>query len=79
MGDKEPTPFSFRTARSLQNQICCYLTYTDGRVHDLIRANMHRSPLYSGQIRGIGPRYCPSIEDKVVKFQDKIDTDCAGT
>jgi tRNA uridine 5-carboxymethylaminomethyl modification enzyme len=70
-GDREPTPFSFRTSRELQNKVCCYITYTDERIHGLIRANMHRSPLYSGQIQGIGPRYCPSLEDKVVKFPDK--------
>ncbi len=70
-GDTEPTPFSFRTSGLLENKICCYVTYTDARIHAVIRSNMHRSPLYSGQIQGIGPRYCPSIEDKVVKFQDK--------
>jgi tRNA uridine 5-carboxymethylaminomethyl modification enzyme len=70
-GDKEPTPFSFRTSRKLENRICCHITYTDERIHALIRGNMHRSPLYSGQIQGIGPRYCPSLEDKVVKFRDK--------
>src|SRR5947209_3279606 len=70
-GDPEPTPFSFRTTEPLANKICCYITHTDERIHSIIRANMNRSPLYSGQIKGIGPRYCPSIEDKVVKFQDK--------
>jgi tRNA uridine 5-carboxymethylaminomethyl modification enzyme len=70
-GDSEPTPFSFRTSHPLENKICCYITHTDERIHSIIRQNMHRSPLYSGQIQGIGPRYCPSIEDKVVKFQDK--------
>ena len=70
-GDTQPTPFSFRTDRSLENKICCYITHTDERIHSIIRNNMHRSPLYSGQIQGVGPRYCPSIEDKVVKFQDK--------
>ena len=70
-GDPEPTPFSFRTTRRLENKISCYITHTDERIHSIIRSNMHRSPLYSGQIQGIGPRYCPSIEDKVVKFQDK--------
>src|SRR6266550_2124054 len=70
-GDREPTPFSFRTTQRLENKICCYITHTDERIHSIIRGNMHRSPLYSGQIQGIGPRYCPSIEDKVVKFQDK--------
>jgi tRNA uridine 5-carboxymethylaminomethyl modification enzyme len=70
-GDPEPTPFSFRTNRRLENKVCCYITHTDEAIHSIIRANMHRSPLYSGQIQGIGPRYCPSIEDKVVKFRDK--------
>jgi tRNA uridine 5-carboxymethylaminomethyl modification enzyme len=70
-GDEPPTPFSFRTSEPLSNKICCYITHTNERVHSIIRGNMHRSPLYSGQIQGIGPRYCPSIEDKVVKFQDK--------
>jgi tRNA uridine 5-carboxymethylaminomethyl modification enzyme len=70
-GDPVPTPFSFRTDRVLENKVCCYITHTDQRIHELIRSNMGRSPLYSGQIQGIGPRYCPSIEDKVVKFADK--------
>jgi tRNA uridine 5-carboxymethylaminomethyl modification enzyme len=70
-GDEHPTPFSFRTSRALENRISCYITYTDERIHTLIRNNMNRSPLYSGQIQGVGPRYCPSIEDKVVKFHDK--------
>ena len=70
-GDPEPTPFSFRTMDRLENQICCYITHTDEKIHSIIRSNLSRSPLYSGQIKGIGPRYCPSIEDKVVKFQDK--------
>jgi len=70
-GDPQPTPFSFRTTQPLENKICCYITHTDERIHSIIRQNMNRSPLYSGQIQGIGPRYCPSIEDKVVKFRDK--------
>jgi tRNA uridine 5-carboxymethylaminomethyl modification enzyme len=70
-GDVEPTPFSFRTTRQLENKIACYLSHTDEAIHDIIRRNMARSPLYSGQIQGIGPRYCPSIEDKVVKFADR--------
>ncbi|OLC30383.1 MAG: tRNA uridine-5-carboxymethylaminomethyl(34) synthesis enzyme MnmG [Acidobacteria bacterium 13_1_40CM_3_56_11] len=70
-GDPEPTPFSFQTTQPLKNKICCYITHTDEKIHSIIRSNMSRSPLYSGQIKGIGPRYCPSIEDKVVKFQDK--------
>jgi tRNA uridine 5-carboxymethylaminomethyl modification enzyme len=70
-GDPEPTPFSFRTTNTLTNKISCYITHTDEKIHGIIRSNMARSPLYSGQIKGIGPRYCPSIEDKVVKFQDR--------
>jgi tRNA uridine 5-carboxymethylaminomethyl modification enzyme len=70
-GDAEPTPFSLRTSRPPENKISCYITHTDQRIHDIIQRNMARSPLYSGQIKGIGPRYCPSIEDKVVKFADK--------
>jgi tRNA uridine 5-carboxymethylaminomethyl modification enzyme len=70
-GDPEPTPFSFRTTCNLENKVSCHITYTDEHIHSIIRENMHRSPLYSGQIRGVGPRYCPSLEDKVVKFQDK--------
>src|SRR5689334_16544757 len=70
-GDVEPTPFSFRTTAKLVNKVCCYITHTDEKIHTLIRGNMHRSPLYSGQIQGIGPRYCPSIEDKVVKFRER--------
>jgi tRNA uridine 5-carboxymethylaminomethyl modification enzyme len=64
-------PFSFRTARLDLEQVLCWMTSTNERVHALIRENLHRSPMYSGQIRGIGPRYCPSVEDKVVKFADK--------
>jgi tRNA uridine 5-carboxymethylaminomethyl modification enzyme len=70
-GDREPTPFSFRTHVPLENKICCYITHTNKKIHDVIRRNIRRSPLYSGQIQGVGPRYCPSLEDKVVKFQDK--------
>jgi len=70
-GDKEPTPFSFRTTDPLENKISCYVTQTNPAIHSLIRENMDRSPLYSGQIQGLGPRYCPSIEDKVVKFADR--------
>jgi tRNA uridine 5-carboxymethylaminomethyl modification enzyme len=67
-GDVEPTAFSFRTGHELENKIHCYITRTDENIHSIIRRNIARSPLYSGQIQGIGPRYCPSIEDKVVKF-----------
>jgi tRNA uridine 5-carboxymethylaminomethyl modification enzyme len=70
-GDDPPVPFSFRTTRLPQRQALCWLTATNPRVHALIRENLHRSPMYSGQIRGVGPRYCPSVEDKVVKFPDK--------
>jgi len=71
-GDAPPLPFSHRTDRIEQPQVMCHLTYTSERTHDVIRANLHRSPLYGGVIEGIGPRYCPSIEDKVVRFPDKI-------
>src|SRR5580704_3270207 len=70
-GDDDPQPFSFLTERITQPQIPCYLTQTNPHVHALIRANLHRAPMYSGQIRSTGPRYCPSIEDKVVRFADK--------
>ncbi len=70
-GETEIYPFSFLTARVPQKQTPCYLTYTNERTHDIIRANLHRSPLYGGMIKGTGPRYCPSIEDKVVRFADK--------
>ncbi|MBK9163266.1 MAG: tRNA uridine-5-carboxymethylaminomethyl(34) synthesis enzyme MnmG [Acidobacteria bacterium] len=69
--DEKPVPFSFATERIEQPQIKCYIGYTSGEVHQAIRDNLHQSPLYSGKITGIGPRYCPSIEDKVVKFADK--------
>jgi tRNA uridine 5-carboxymethylaminomethyl modification enzyme len=69
--DEKPVPFSFSTDEIEQPQINCYIGYTNGRLHEAIRRNLHESPLYSGQIKGIGPRYCPSIEDKVVKFADK--------
>jgi tRNA uridine 5-carboxymethylaminomethyl modification enzyme len=70
-GDAHPRPFSILTDRLEQPQILCWLTYTGGFAHDLIRANLHRAPMYSGQIHAAGPRYCPSIEDKVVRFADK--------
>lgn len=70
-GDETPTPFSFSTREISQKQISCHIGYTTDKVHRLIRDNINRSPLYSGQITGIGPRYCPSIEDKVVKFPEK--------
>jgi tRNA uridine 5-carboxymethylaminomethyl modification enzyme len=70
-GDEVPVPFSFTTKQITRKQISCYIGYTGPKVHQVIRDNLQRSPLYSGQIQGIGPRYCPSIEDKVVKFPDK--------
>lgn len=70
-GDPDPTPFSFLTERIDREQIQCYIAYTTPETHALLRANIGRSPLYGGQIKGVGPRYCPSIEDKVVKFADK--------
>jgi tRNA uridine 5-carboxymethylaminomethyl modification enzyme len=70
-GDANPVPFSFRTDRIEQPQLMCHITYTNAAAHDIIRANLHRAPMYSGQIQTRGPRYCPSIEDKVVRFADK--------
>ncbi len=70
-GDKEPTPFSFRTKRIVQPQVSCHIAFTTPETLQLIRENVHRSAMYSGRIQGVGPRYCPSIEDKVVKFPDK--------
>ena len=70
-GDDEITPFSFENHDLKIDQIPCYLTYTTKETHEIIRANLHRSPLYAGVIKSTGPRYCPSIEDKVVKFADK--------
>src|SRR5678816_3227705 len=73
-GDADPTPFSFRTKKVANHdrQVPCYIAYTTEETHRLIRENVHRSPMYSGQIQSTGPRYCPSIEDKIVKFPDKI-------
>ncbi len=70
-GEEEIIPFSFDTEQPPENRAVCYLTYTTGRTHEIIRANLNRSPLYGGRIEGVGPRYCPSIEDKVVRFADK--------
>jgi tRNA uridine 5-carboxymethylaminomethyl modification enzyme len=70
-GDAEPTPFSFRTKKIVQPQISCHIAFTTPETLRIIRANVHRSAMYSGRIEGIGPRYCPSIEDKIVKFPDK--------
>ena len=71
-GDDDPTPFSFRTRKIVQKQVPCYIAFTTEETHRIIRENVHRSPMYSGQIKSIGPRYCPSIEDKIVKFPDKL-------
>jgi tRNA uridine 5-carboxymethylaminomethyl modification enzyme len=73
-GDPDPTPFSFRTRRVAHHdrQVPCYIAFTTEETHRIIRENVHRSPMYSGQIQSIGPRYCPSIEDKIVKFPDKL-------
>ncbi len=73
-GDADPTPFSFRTRRVAHHdtQVPCYIAFTTEETHRIIRENVHRSPMYSGQIQSIGPRYCPSIEDKIVKFPDKL-------
>lgn len=70
-GDENPEPFSFLDNKITTPQIACYITATNKTTHDIIRANMHRAPLFSGQIKGVGPRYCPSIEDKLVKFADR--------
>ncbi len=70
-GDEEPTPFSFRTKEIRQPQVSCFIAYSNHATHQVVRDNLNRSPLYSGQIQSIGPRYCPSFEDKVVKFPDK--------
>ena len=70
-GDDTPEPFSFRTEKDVQNQAVCYLTYTNPETHRIIQENLHRSPMYDGTISGVGPRYCPSIETKIVRFADK--------
>jgi len=70
-GDEQPVPFSFLTEGIDRPQICCWITHTNTATHEIIRANLHQAPMYSGQIRSRGPRYCPSIEDKVVRFADK--------
>ncbi len=71
LGDEEITPFSFETKEELKNTVSCFVTYTNEKTHKVILDNIHRSPLYGGDIKGIGPRYCPSIEDKIVRFRDK--------
>lgn len=70
-GDEPIVPFSFETTGKLENRVNCYIAYTNEKTHRVIRENLYRSPLYSGRIEGVGPRYCPSIEDKVVRFPDK--------
>ena len=70
-GDEIPEPFSFRTEHTLYNKAVCYLTYTNEKTHEIIKANLHRSPMYDGTISGVGPRYCPSIETKIVRFAEK--------
>ncbi len=69
--DEDPVPFSFATDRIIREQLSCWITATNSATHDIIRANIDRSPMYSGQIQGTGPRYCPSIEDKIVRFADR--------
>ena len=70
-GDETPEPFSFRTEHKVNNSAVCYLTYTNEQTHKIIQENLHRSPMYDGTISGVGPRYCPSIETKIVRFADK--------
>lgn len=71
-GDKKIVPFSFMSDNIDREQVSCYLTYTNENTHNIIRENIHRSPMYNGSIEGVGPRYCPSIEDKIMRFPDKI-------
>ena len=70
-GDEVPVPFSFETSTRLSNRASCWLLYTNDRVSDLVREHIHKSPLYNGQISGIGPRYCPSLEDKIMRFPQR--------
>lgn len=70
-GDEPITPFAFDNTLPLENKTVCYVTYTNAKTHEIILSNLHRSPLYAGRIEGVGPRYCPSIEDKIVRFKDK--------
>lgn len=70
-GDTEPVPFSFLNEKIDRPQIPCWITYTNEKIHQLIRDNLHQAPLYTGQIKSVGPRYCPSIETKIVRFADK--------
>src|SRR3989338_4649581 len=71
-GDNPPPPFSFSTDKITQPQVACHMTYTNEKTHEIIKENIHLSAMYSGNIKGIGPRYCPSIEDKVVRFSSKL-------
>ncbi len=70
-GDEKIVPFSFETTGELKNRMECYLTYTNEKTHEIIRENIHRAPMYSGKVDGVGARYCPSIEDKIMRFKDK--------
>ncbi|WP_249650668.1 FAD-dependent oxidoreductase, partial [Lysinibacillus sp. D4A3_S15] len=70
-GDEVPRAFGFETTDFIMDQLHCWLTYTSTETHEIIEANLHLSPMYSGMIKGTGPRYCPSIEDKVVRFNHK--------
>jgi len=70
-GDPEPRPFSFSTDAITRPQVPCYITYTNPKTHEILRANLHRAPLYTGQIQSLGPRYCPSVETKIVRFEGK--------
>ena len=70
-GDEKIVPFSFETTEELKNQAACYLTYTNENTHNIIRENIHKAPMYSGKVNGVGARYCPSIEDKIMRFKDK--------
>lgn len=70
-GDHVPQPFSYSTEKIIRPQVPCYITYTNPKTHEILRANLDRTPLYTGQIKAVGPRYCPSIEDKIVRFSDK--------
>ena len=71
-GDERIIPFSFTNSNLEKEQISCYLTYTNEKTHNIIKENIDRSPMYNGSIEGIGPRYCPSIEDKIMRFPDKL-------
>ncbi len=70
-GDEQPTPFSFSTSSIQRSQVKCYITYTNSKTHEIIKSNLNRSPLFTGQIKAVGPRYCPSIEDKITRFPGK--------